>query len=410
MLTKKISNNPLYNYMTRTISLFLTILLLFSFTACNNPKNKSTKDGKSSGETEIVTIDTTAYNQKLITLANGDTTGNLGAGAVFNNGTLAIDHSDTVALANDISGTGNLNQMGTGTTVLTGNNSYTGQTSINAGILQVGAGGTSGKLGTGAITNNGTLVLDRSDAVTVGNDIGGTGAVVQQGSGTTVLSGNNSYQGGTSINAGTVQVDSDARLGAASGALALNGGSLQTTADTSSQRQITLGANGGNFSPNAGTTLTAAGAIQGAGGLTQAGAGTLVLAANNSYVGQTTINAGTLQVGNGGTSGNLGAGAVNNNGTLVFDRSDVNTVNNTIAGTGGLTQAGTGTTVLTGNTSYGGSTNVNVGALNFAGASNTLGGDVNVATGAGLGVGSSGHLDVGGAVRLGNGSALSISS
>jgi len=61
--------------MTRPISLFLTVLLLFSFTACNTPKEKSTKDGTTTEESSYEPIDTTAYNQKLISLANGDTTG-----------------------------------------------------------------------------------------------------------------------------------------------------------------------------------------------------------------------------------------------------------------------------------------------------------------------------------------------
>jgi hypothetical protein len=61
--------------MIRPISLFLTVLLLFSFTACNTPKEKSTKDGTTTEESSYEPIDTTAYNQKLISLANGDTTG-----------------------------------------------------------------------------------------------------------------------------------------------------------------------------------------------------------------------------------------------------------------------------------------------------------------------------------------------
>lgn len=61
--------------MTRLISLFLAVLILFSLTACNTPKEKSTKDGTTTEETSYEPIDTTAYNQKLISLANGDTTG-----------------------------------------------------------------------------------------------------------------------------------------------------------------------------------------------------------------------------------------------------------------------------------------------------------------------------------------------
>ena len=62
-------------------------------------------------------------------------------------------------------------------------------------------------------------------------------------------------------------------------------------------------------------------AISGTGSLVQRGPGTTVLAANNTYGGTTTISAGTLQVGNGGTSGTLGTGAVIDNGVLAINRS-----------------------------------------------------------------------------------------
>jgi len=59
--------------------------------------------------------------------------------------------------------------------------------------------------------------------------------------------------------------------------------------------------------------------------LTKNGPGKLTLATSNSYAGATTINAGTLQIGNGGTSGVLGSGYLTNNATLAFDRSDIYT-------------------------------------------------------------------------------------
>ena len=68
-------------------------------------------------------------------------------------------------------------------------------------------------------------------------------------------------------------------------------------------------AGGGTFDTN-GFTTTVTQSIQGAGALTKAGAGTLDLASDNSYSGGTTINAGTLQVGNGGATGGEGPGLV----------------------------------------------------------------------------------------------------
>ncbi|NOS68581.1 MAG: hypothetical protein HOP33_01445 [Verrucomicrobia bacterium] len=60
----------------------------------------------------------------------------------------------------------------------------------------------------------------------------------------------------------------------------------------------------------------------GATALTKTGAGKLILATDNDYTGSTTINAGSLQIGDGGTSGRIGGGSVTNNATLVFNRSD----------------------------------------------------------------------------------------
>ena len=61
-----------------------------------------------------------------------------------------------------ISGTGTLTQAGTGTTTLTGANTYTGGTTISAGTLQVGNGGTTGRVA-GDVVDNGALVFNRSE-------------------------------------------------------------------------------------------------------------------------------------------------------------------------------------------------------------------------------------------------------
>jgi len=297
---------------------------------------------------------TTTVSAGTLQVGNGGTSGTLGTGAVTNNGTLSFNRSDASTVANTIGGTGSLVQAGTGTTVLIGNNTYAGTTTVSAGTLQVGNGGTSGTLGTGAVTNNGTLSFNRSDASSVANTIGGTGSLVQAGTGTTILNGNNTYAGTTTVSAGTLQVG--------------NGG----TSGTLGTGAVT---NNGTLSFDRSDASTVANTIGGTGSLVQAGTGTTVLIGNNTYADTTTVSAGTLQVGNGGTSGTLGTGAVTNNGTLSFNRSDASTVANTIGGTGSLVQAGTGTTVLTGNNAYAGTTTVNAGTLQVGngGASGTLG-------------------------------------
>ena len=107
--------------------------------------------------------------------------------------------------------------------------------------------------------------------------------------------------GGTVINGGVVSVASNANLGDATGALTFDGGTLQDHAAFASARNVTLNAAGGTFETLADLDLS--GLIAGAGALTKTGAGMLILTADNTYTGGTTIAAGTLQLGNGGTTG-----------------------------------------------------------------------------------------------------------
>ena len=81
---------------------------------------------------------------------------------------------------------GSLTKVGTGTLTLTGNNIYMGGTTISAGTLQLGNGGTTGSI-VGDVTDNGNLAFDRSNVLTFGAVISGTGSVQQNGTGTTVL-------------------------------------------------------------------------------------------------------------------------------------------------------------------------------------------------------------------------------
>jgi autotransporter-associated beta strand protein len=92
-------------------------------------------------------------------LGNGGTSGSI-AGNVVNNGPFAINRSDTFTFGNVISGTGAFLQMGSGTTILTANNTYTGSTTVSAGTLIVN----------GSIDNSAVTVMS-------GAMLAGTGAV-----------------------------------------------------------------------------------------------------------------------------------------------------------------------------------------------------------------------------------------
>ena len=240
---------------------------------------------------------------------------------------------------------------------------------VQAGTaLQVGMGGASGTVN-GDIANSGTLVFNRSDTVAYSGRVSGAGVLVQQGPGTLVLGGANTYTGGTAIDGGTLAVAADGALGAASGPLAFNGGTLRLDAgfDLAASRAVTLGPGGGTVDTQGfGTKLTQA--VSGPGGFTKAGTGTLVLTGASSYAGGTTIAEGTLQLGDGGTSGSL-QGMVLNNGALAFNRADAVAFAGTISGSGSLSQLGTGTTLLSAANSYTGGTFLKNGTLAVANSS-----------------------------------------
>ncbi len=113
----------------------------------------------------------------------------------------------TATIASELAGTSGLTKSGSGTLILTGSNSYSGGTTVSAGTLQVGSGGTAGSLGSGAIAVNGSLVFNRSDSVAISTGITGSGTVEQAGAGTLTLTGTHAYSGGTFVTAGSVMVN-----------------------------------------------------------------------------------------------------------------------------------------------------------------------------------------------------------
>lgn len=255
----------------------------------------------------------TNINGGTLFVGGGGTTGAIASALINNFGTLGFNRSDLLAYGGQIVGTGSLRQAGTGTTVLTGTNTYTGGTTIDAGTLQLGNDGTTGSI-VGDVVNNGVLAFNRSDIVTFAGLISGSGAVRQIGSGTTILSGINSYAGGTSFLGGTLQVSADANLGAAAGGLTFSDGTLRTTTSFASTRSTNLTGTG-TFLTDAGTTLSLSGLMSGAGGFAKSGTGVLVLTGNNSYAGATNVNAGTLRI-NGNQSAATGLVTVASGATL----------------------------------------------------------------------------------------------
>ncbi len=175
------------------------------------------------------------------TLQLGDGTNATGSvtGAITNNAALITNFgANNVTIANAISGTGSLTQSGAGTVILTAANSY-GATTIDTGAtLQIGTGGAAGTIGTGAITNNGTLIFNRDNSsnITLASVISGSGSLTKQGSGAMILSSANPYTGATTI---THTVASGAVIVTVDGALGTNAAGTTVVTGT------TLGLSGG---------------------------------------------------------------------------------------------------------------------------------------------------------------------
>ena len=230
----------------------------------------------------------TTINAGTLQLGNGGTTGSI-VGDVLNNGALTVNRSDTVTIGGTISGSGSFAQIGTGTTILTANNSYSGGTTIATGsTLQLGNGGASGSI-VGSVVDNGVLISNNSITVTL-SSISGTGSVVQAGSGTIVVTGAETYTGPTFVTSGVLDVNGSLAsiVNVDSGGLLKGNGTIGG---------LTVASGGGVAPGNSIGTLHVAGNASFAVGsnyqvqLNAAGASDQIL-----VTGTTTIAGGTVQV------------------------------------------------------------------------------------------------------------------
>ncbi len=114
-------------------------------------------------------------------------------------------------------------------------------------------------------------------------------------------------------------------------------------------------------------TISGTGGIDSSASLTLNGTGMVTLLTANPYTGPTAVNSGTLQVGNGTTSGSIdNSSGITDNGALIFDQPDNHTVAGSLNGSGSLTKAGSGTLTLAGDagtSAFGGTVTVNGGTL-----------------------------------------------
>ncbi|PVN05230.1 fibronectin-binding autotransporter adhesin ShdA [Salmonella enterica subsp. enterica serovar Elomrane] len=364
--------------------------------------NNVTGEGQivKSGSDELIVTGDNNYSGGT-TISGGTLTADhadsLGTGTIANSGVLKVGEGE---LENTLFGSGSLVKTGTGELALSGDNSYSGGTTITGGTLTADH---ADSLGTGTIANSGVLQVGEGE---LENTLSGSGSLVKTGTGELTLNGDNDYSGGTTITGGTLTADHADSLGSGdidnSGVLQVGEGELENTlSGTGSLVKIGTGEltlNGDNdysggttiddgvlIADNADSLGTGAVAntgvlqvgegelentLSGAGSLVKTGTGELTLSGDNSYSGGTTISGGTLTADH---ADSLGSGDIDNSGVLQVGEGELK---NTLSGSGSLVKTGTGELTLSGDNSYSGATTISDGTL-IAANVNALGsGDI----------------------------------
>ncbi|EKQ6873820.1 fibronectin-binding autotransporter adhesin ShdA [Salmonella enterica] len=307
--------------------------------------SQGTLDNNVTGEGQIVK---SGSDELIVT---GDN--NYSGGTTISGGTLTADHADSLGtgtiansgvlqvgegeLENTLSGSGSLVKTGTGELTLSSDNTYSGGTTISGGTLTADH---ADSLGSGDIDNSGVLQVGEGE---LKNTLSGSGSLVKTGTGELTLNGDNDYSGGTTIDDGTLTADHADSLGtgaiANSGVLQVGEGELENT-------------------------------LSGSGSLVKTGTGELTLSGDNTYSGGTTITGGTLTADH---ADSLGTGAIDNSGVLQVGEGELE---NTLSGAGSLVKTGTGELTLSGDNSYSGGTTISGGTLTADHADSLGSGDI----------------------------------
>jgi fibronectin-binding autotransporter adhesin len=246
-----------------------------------------------------------------------------------------------IVIANGVSGTTRLNDFNTTGTTHTYNGVISGTGSFRRSASTAATGGDT--IFSAANTFSGGVLLN-DGAIGLGIDsVGPAGAVTSGPLGTGTLT-----VGGAAANAEAIYASGGART--VNNAILLN---------TTNSLLTVKGTN----------DLTLGGVISGSGPLTKTDSGTLTLTNANTYTGTTTISNGTLQLGNGGTTGSLStSSAIVDNANFSINRSNPVTQGTdfsgaAITGTGALSKSGGGTLTLNAANTYQGGTSVTAGTL-----------------------------------------------
>ncbi|MBC7580511.1 MAG: autotransporter domain-containing protein [Tardiphaga sp.] len=295
------------------------------------------------------------------------------------------------------------------TRVMIANALGTAEVTLDGGTLQAGASMTLGSRGIFMNASGGSIDTNGFDLTLTGPiaDSGGPGPLTKSGTGTLIVQGSSNYSGATNLNAGTLRADA-LNVFSANSAYAVASGAILDLANFDQA----IGSLAGAGSVTLGTaTLTAgrdnnsttySGVISGTGGLTKSGTGTLALSNANTYTGTTTVNAGTLSVGN---SSAIGTGQVSAYGGTIDIANGVTLSNNISLGSNfalrvssGATatysgqidnllsvpsllyKTGTGTLALSNINTFAGTTIVDAGTLDITGTGSLASNITNNAT------------------------------
>ncbi len=275
-----------------------------------------------------------------IQLGDGTTLGSLATSGVSGTGTLSFNEPSAYTFSSPMTGALQVVQAGTGTVTLSGTNTYSGATTINAGTLKAGSTSAFGGASGSAVTLNGSGILDLNGFNNTVGALNGSSAsasvLLSSGANLNIITGNNALP----------------FLGVISG----NG---YLTINTGNYQWI-----GGANTYTGGTIITSGTLL--ADNVSGSATGTALVSIAPS---------GVLQLGNNGDSGGLinATAAITDNGAVKFSRGDAITFANNITGSGGVGQFKSGTTTLSGTNTYTGTTEIFWGTLK-AGSSSAFGG------------------------------------
>ncbi|NBP43115.1 MAG: hypothetical protein EBU65_03045, partial [Actinobacteria bacterium] len=257
------------------------------------------------GSTAVLALGAYSDTVGAVTVTEGSITGSgtltSTSGFTFNPTT-----GITVTISSPIGGSVAVTKSGAGTVILSANNTYTGLTTISAGVLRVSHNNALGTTANGTTVSNGAaleLTYSTGSGITIGDEaltLNGTG--VSNDGALRNISGYNTYSGLITLSTNAVRINVD------DGHLVL---SKSTTTISATNINLTFGGNGSYIAVQ-NTIATGSGTI------TKDGLTTLYLDGNNSYTGTTLISAGTVYVGHGNGLGTTDNGTTVSSGAALY--------------------------------------------------------------------------------------------